>query len=184
MTSVKDATARDAGQRIEGLLDQLRGDPRAATLAEDLVRCLMDFYGAGLARIAELVDASTLRELAGDPLVESLLLIHDLHPLDADTRVQRALDRVRPYLGSHAGGVEYLGIDDEGVVRLRLEGTCHGCPSSTVTVRQAIEQAVRDAVPDAAGIDVEGVAAPAPLLQIGRRDVLECPTELVTADAR
>jgi Fe-S cluster biogenesis protein NfuA len=150
-------------ERVAHLLDQLGGDPRA----EELVRCLVDLYGAGLSRIAELVGPQTLRGLADDPLVASLLLVHDLHPLDADTRVQRALDRVRPYLGSHAGGVEYLGIDSGGVVRLRLQGTCHGCPSSTVTVRQAIEQAVRDAVPEATGIDVEGVTAVQPLLQIG-----------------
>ena len=54
--------------------------------------------------------ATAVRDrLLADPLVESLLLLHDLHPLDVDTRIQRALDRVRPYLGSHAGGVEYLG---------------------------------------------------------------------------
>ena len=76
--------------------------------------------------------------LTADPLVEGLLLLHGLHPLDADARIQRALDQVRPYLGSHAGGVQYLGVTD-GVARLRLEGSCHGCPSSTVTVRLAIE---------------------------------------------
>ena len=51
-----------------------------------------------------------LDRLVADPLVESLLLLHGLHPLDVDTRIQRALDNVRPYLGSHAGGVEYLGV--------------------------------------------------------------------------
>ena len=59
-----------------------------------------------------------LAPLADDPLVESLLLLHGLHPLDVDARIQRALDRVRPYLGSHAGGVEYLGVAD-GVARLQ-----------------------------------------------------------------
>ena len=112
-----------------------------------------------------------LDRLTDDPLVESLLLLHDLHPLDVDARIQRALDRVRPYLGSHAGGVEYLGVSD-GVARLRLEGSCHGCPSSTVTVQLAIEGAVQDAAPEVAEVVVEGMTAPpaAPtLLQIGRR---------------
>ena len=85
--------------------------------------------------------------LTADPLVEGLLLLHGLHPLDVDTRIQRALDQVRPYLGSHAGGVQYLGVTD-GIARLRLEGSCHGCPSSTVTVRLAIEGAVQDAAPE------------------------------------
>ena len=153
--------ARLAGERVESLLAQLRGDPRAAGVAEDLVRCLVDFYGAGLARVAELVGPAVLSELARDPLVESLLLIHDLHPLDPDARVRQALDRIP------AAGVEYLGIDADGVVRLRLQGS--SCRSSTGAVRQAVERAIQDAVPEATSIDVESVAAPPPLLQIGRR---------------
>jgi Fe-S cluster biogenesis protein NfuA len=178
-------SARVAGERVEKLLAELRegSDPRAAAVAEDLVRCLVELYGAGLARIVDLVGADAVATLAADPLVESLLLIHDLHPLDADTRIQRALDRVRPYLGSHAGGVDYLGIDDAGVVHLRLEGSCHGCPSSTVTVQLAIEAAIQEAAPETTGIDVQGVAAEPsqpPLLQIGRRPsgYTECPTGL------
>jgi Fe-S cluster biogenesis protein NfuA/nitrite reductase/ring-hydroxylating ferredoxin subunit len=89
-----------------------------------------------------------------------------------DARIQRALDQVRPYLGSHAGGVEYVGVTD-GVAHLRLEGSCHGCPSSTVTVRLAIEDAVKDAAPEVTEVAVEGMTDPAPpspaLLQIGRR---------------
>jgi Fe-S cluster biogenesis protein NfuA/nitrite reductase/ring-hydroxylating ferredoxin subunit len=97
-------------------------------------------------------------------------LLHGLHPLDVDARIQRALDRVRPYLGSHAGGVEYLGVRD-GVARLRLEGSCHGCPSSTVTVQLAITGAVQDAAPEVSDVVVEGMTAPPEpgLLQIGRR---------------
>jgi Fe-S cluster biogenesis protein NfuA/nitrite reductase/ring-hydroxylating ferredoxin subunit len=133
-------------------------------------------YGDGLAAIVAALAAAgepgraILGELAADPRVEGLLLVHGLHPLDADTRIQRALDRVRPYLGSHAGGVRYLGVTD-GVARLRLEGTCHGCPSSTVTVRLAIEGAVADAAPEVTEVVVEGMAAPPapPLLQIGPR---------------
>jgi Fe-S cluster biogenesis protein NfuA/nitrite reductase/ring-hydroxylating ferredoxin subunit len=176
--------ARVAGERVETLLDQLRAgsDPRVTAAAEDLVRCLVDLYGAGLERIVEIVGDERAHDLADDPLVESLLLVHDLHPLDADTRIQRALDRVRPYLGSHAGGVDYRGIDDGGVVHLRLEGSCNGCPSSTVTVRLAIEAAIQEAAPETTGIDVEGVTAepPPPLLRISRRPgMAEQP---VTAD--
>jgi len=169
---------RDVGERVEELLGALRAgsDPGAATAAEELVRLLVGLYGDGLSRIVTALrdegspGAAILDRLADDPLVESLLMLHDLHPLDVDARVQRALDRVRPYLGSHAGGVEYLGVRD-GVARLRLEGSCHGCPSSTVTVRLAIEGAVRDAAPEVTEVVVEGVTEPpAPrLLQIGRR---------------
>jgi len=169
---------RQAGERIEELLGVLRsssGDAGAA--AEELVRLLLGLYGDGLGHIMDALAAEgepgrAVRDrLLADPLVESLLLLHDLHPLDLDTRIQRALDRVRPYLGSHAGGVQYLGVGPDGVARLRLEGSCHGCPSSTVTVRLAIQGAVEDAAPEVTEVVVEGMTDPPepPLLQIGRR---------------
>jgi Fe-S cluster biogenesis protein NfuA/nitrite reductase/ring-hydroxylating ferredoxin subunit len=165
------------GERIEELLASLRarGGAAAAT-AEELVRLLVGMYGDGLAAImAALAEEgepgrAVMDRLAADPLVEGLLLLHGLHPLDTDARIQRALDQVRPYLGSHAGGVQYLGVSD-GVARLRLEGSCHGCPSSTVTVRLAIEGAVQDAAPEVTEVVVEGMTAPPEpkLLQIGPR---------------
>ena len=150
------------------------GDP--AQIADQLVRLLVGLYGEGLAHIAAILadhgQAGTdiMTALTEDPLVENLLLLHDLHPLDVDARIQRALDEVRPYLGSHAGGVEYLGVFD-GVAKLRLQGSCDGCPSSTVTVQLAIEGAVLNAAPEVSEVVVEGMTkAPEPaLLQIGRR---------------
>src|SRR5262249_8168482 len=124
-------------------------------------------YGDGLARVTAILAAhgeagdGMLAALTEDPLVASLLVLHDLHPLSTDERISRALDQVRPYLGSHAGGVQYLGVRD-GVARLRLEGSCHGCPSSTVTVRLAIETAVRDAAPEVTEVEVEGMTEPPP----------------------
>src|SRR4029077_17108079 len=137
---------------------------------------LVGMYGDGLAAIvAALADEgepgrAIMDRLVAAPLGEGLLLLHGLHPLDVDARIQRALDQVRPYLGSHAGGVQYLGVSD-GVARLRLEGSCHGCPSSTVTARLAIEGAVQDAAPEVTEVVVEGMTAPPEpkLLQIGPR---------------
>ena len=169
---------QQVGDQIEELLAGLAASGQGAA-AEELVRLLVGLYGDGLARIAGTLSdegaagAAMLGRLAEDPLVESLFLLHGLHPLDVDTRIQRALDRVRPYLGSHAGGVQYVGVTD-GVALLRLEGNCDGCPSSTVTVKLAIEGAVQDAAPEVSEIVVEGVteppAPPGPvLLQIGSR---------------
>jgi Fe-S cluster biogenesis protein NfuA len=62
---------------------------------------------------------------------------------------------VKPYLHSHGGNVELLGIE-EGVVRLRLHGSCHGCPSSSATLKNTIEEAIMEKAPDVAGIRVEG----------------------------
>jgi Fe-S cluster biogenesis protein NfuA/nitrite reductase/ring-hydroxylating ferredoxin subunit len=171
-------TVEKVGARVEELLDSLKsgGFGPAAVAAEELVSLLVGLYGDGLARIMTVLDehgaegADMIAVLSDDPFVESLLLLHGLHPLDVDARIQRALDRVRPYLGSHAGGVEYLGVTD-GIARLRLEGSCHGCPSSTVTVQLAITGAVQDAAPEVTEVVVEGMTAPPEpkLLQIGRR---------------
>lgn len=164
--------ARTVGERIEELLGGLQEGRDKAT-AEELVRLLVEMYGEGLERVVALLrerDPALVDQLAADTVVEGLLLLHELHPLDVDARVQRALDRVRPYLGSHAGGVEYLGIDSEGVAQLRLQGSCDGCPSSALTVKMAIEGAIQDAAPELTGVEVEGVAAPkesAKLLQVG-----------------
>jgi Fe-S cluster biogenesis protein NfuA/nitrite reductase/ring-hydroxylating ferredoxin subunit len=116
------------------------------------------------------------RALGADELVSHLLLLHGLHPLPLEARVVAALDEVRPYLESHGGGVDLLGIDD-GVVRLALQGSCHGCASSTVTLKLAIEDAIHKAAPDVERIEAEGAAAPAPppLLQLQVSDALRAP---------
>ena len=142
------------GERIEQLLGEFDGAD--AELAEDLVHTLLEFYGAGLARIVEVVDRPLLDRLAEDDHIRGLLVLHDLHPKSTHERVTEALDKVRPYLGSHAGDVEFVGIDD-GVLRLRLQGTCDGCPSSTVTAKYAIERVVREAAPEISDVVVEGV---------------------------
>ena len=153
---------RAAGDRIDGLLQELGtvADPRVRANAEELVRLLMELYGSALARILEIVDDTgpaieIYDRLAADDLVASLLVLHGLHPLNVETRITHALDRVRPYLGSHGGDVKLLGVTD-GVVRLRLEGSCHGCPSSTATMKLAIEKAIAEAAPEMARIEVEG----------------------------
>ena len=100
------------------------------------------------------------RTLADDEVVGNLLVLHDLHPDDVDTRVQAALERVRPYLGSHAGGVSLSGVDEQGVVHLQLEGSCDGCPSSALTVQSAIEDAILLAAPDVVAVEAEGMVEP------------------------
>jgi Fe-S cluster biogenesis protein NfuA len=168
--SSQDAEA--AGERVEALLAELRSQagPQVAATAEELVSCLVELYGAGLTRITEILGEERpelIDKLVADPLVESLLLVHDLHPLDTSTRVRRAVEEVLPQLGSHAGEVEYLGLDEAGVLRLRLAQ--RGC--SVETVRDLISKAVAAAAPEAAAVGIELVEPDEelPLLQITRR---------------
>jgi Fe-S cluster biogenesis protein NfuA len=155
---------RDVGERIETLLDELTArDPAVGRATEELVRLLAEMYGAGWEHAVTVLHeagpdgTAMLDRLAADDLVSALLALHGLHPRSVEERVNRALDEVRPYLGSHAGGVTLVGVDGDGVVRLRLEGSCDGCPSSLQTVRTAVEGAVADAAPEVTGVEVEGV---------------------------
>lgn len=170
--------ARRVGERVAALLTEIgnHADPRTTERAEDLVSSLMQFYGAGIRRMMELADETGVLEpqlldrFTGDELINGILVIHDLHPLDLATRVQEALDGVRPYLGSHGGDVEIVGIEGD-VVRLRMEGSCSSCPSSTVTLNFAIEKAILAAAPEISRIEAEEVqpATQGTLIQLEAR---------------
>jgi Fe-S cluster biogenesis protein NfuA len=154
-------------ERVEALSERVDAldDARARALAQELVGAVMEMYGDGLARIVRLLDgagdagAAIRDELVEDGSVASLLLIHDLYPVDLETRVGEALDTVRPYMESHGGNVELLALDD-GVAHLRLQGSCSGCAASQATLELAIKQALDEHAPDLAGLEVEGVAEP------------------------
>jgi Fe-S cluster biogenesis protein NfuA/nitrite reductase/ring-hydroxylating ferredoxin subunit len=169
-----------AGERIEALLHASSVNGVAAReRAEDLLRAVTSLYGEGLARVVQILDAASFLDaplwdaLVADEVVAGLLLVHGLHPYDVRTRVEKALESVRPYLGTHGGDVELLEVNDEGVVRLRLLGSCDGCPSSSVTLELAVESAVEAAAPEVTSIQVTsgtkakaGGAPVAPLIPI------------------
>jgi Fe-S cluster biogenesis protein NfuA len=148
---------------IEELIKALdsRPDSPASTQARELVQTLLEIHGAGFEQSLEIIHDSPggqelIDRLAENPLVSNLLILHNLHPLDLETRVRRALDSVKPRLGLHGGDVQLLGVTSDGVVTLRLEGNCHGCPSSRVTLKSSIEEAIYVAAPDVIAIAVEG----------------------------
>lgn len=182
-----------AGERIEALLDVARASPdaRASERAEELVRLLTELYGSGLARVVELVREvapDAVGHLLADELVSSLMLVHDLHPEDLATRVEGALETVRPLLAGHGGDVELLDVDpDAAAVHLRLLGSCDGCPSSASTLQHAVEEAIIAAAPEIAIIDVDEATpaaepGPGPVpITLGTKAVYEsCPAEPVT----
>ncbi|MEV5013177.1 hypothetical protein ACIGW1_03380 [Streptomyces sp. NPDC053780] len=164
--------AERAGRRVEEILDRLAasGDRTACEAADELVRVLMEFYGAGLARTVELLgrepggpSAGALDALLADDLVASLLVLHGLHPHDAATRIARALEGLpQP--------VENTGFDPAtGELRLRpaASGGC-GCGGA----RDAVEETARDALaclaPEVTKVVLEDDTAGEPvLLQIG-----------------
>src|SRR6201993_3947247 len=154
---------RTAGDRIQTLLDaSASGGAVARQRAEQLVREVTDLYGAGLERMMRLAVSANpelAETFADDKLVASLLLVHNLHPHSVQRRVSDALDSVRPYLGSHGGDVHLMEVTDDGVVRLQFAGSCKSCPSSSVTLELAVEDAVRAAAPEIESIEVVAAEA-------------------------
>jgi Fe-S cluster biogenesis protein NfuA len=69
--------------------------------------------------------------------------------MDTIDRIEKTLDTLRPYIASHRGHVEVVDFDEsEGLLLLRLGGTCHGCAASTITLKQGIETRLREMVPE------------------------------------
>lgn len=157
-----DREARELVARVEHLLDDVEAipDPAPREAATEMAGALLDLYGEGIARLAARVPDPA--SLADDELVSHLLLLHGMHPVPVEDRVRAALEEVRPYLDSHGGGVELVEVAS-GTVRLRMRGSCSGCPSSAVTLKLAIEDAIRKHAPDVDEIEAQD-AAPEPAL--------------------
>ncbi len=165
--------ANRQGKRIQELVDRIEAvaDPESRALMQECLQSLLALYGDGLARILQLTknagaEGTKVRDaLVHDKLVRGLLLIHGLHPVSLEARLRGALDKIRPYLQSHGGNVELIELRDD-VARLRLQGTCKSCPSSSMTLELAVRQVIEEACPDLVGFEVEGVnpqpEAPAP----------------------
>ena len=148
-------------QELLGSLDEI-ADPVAQHRVQELIGTVLELYGAGLERILGILrdagePALPIRDaLLDDGIVASLMLIHGLYPVPLEERVVQALDGIRPFLASHGGNVELVSVED-GVARLRLEGSCNGCPSSAATLEHALKEAIDEAAPDLLALEVEGV---------------------------
>jgi Fe-S cluster biogenesis protein NfuA len=157
-------TIPNSFERIELLIREIddSGDPATQARLQEIVQAMLDYHGAAITRLVEAIRQTkgpdVMQNLASDELISSLLLLYDLHPVDLQTRIEQALDKVRPYLQSHGGEVEVLSTDG-GIVRLRMKGSCHGCPSSALTMQTTIEQAIYAAAPDIAELEVEGIVS-------------------------
>jgi Fe-S cluster biogenesis protein NfuA len=160
-TMAQDIAFQKRIQRIGEVVEQLESvaDPNSRAMAKELLESLMALHGAALERILELASEvgeagqTIIAKCGRDELVSSVLLLYGLHPLDLHSRVTRALERLRPYLESHAANAELASVGATGGVRVRLHLKSNGCGSSTV--KPTVEAALQDAAPDAATITVE-----------------------------
>lgn len=153
---------RDRTKRIEEIIEEINHfpNPAAKVLMQECLESLLSLYGEGLGKIVAVLNGDgadgqrLLARMLEDSLVRGLFLIHDLHPSDLETRLKEALEKVRPYMQSHGGNVEIIGLDGD-FARLRLLGACKTCPSSRMTLELAVRKAVEESCPDLAGFEVE-----------------------------
>ncbi|MDP9378250.1 MAG: NifU family protein [Actinomycetota bacterium] len=155
------ATLNEVLERLNALLAEVE---RLDTPVRDTVLELLDgldaLHRTALERLPEALGSEGVQRLrAADPGLAWLL---DAYGVDGDplTAADRALDEVRPYIHSHGGEVQLLGVAD-GVVRVRLAGACSGCSASAVTLKEGVESALRAGLPAFRGLEVEPDIAPA-----------------------
>lgn len=137
----------------------------AKTAGRELVQLLMDVHGAGLERMMEVVSASgstapeVIHKLGQDPVVGGLLLLYSLHPEDLETRVRKAVERLRPHLRKLACSVELEAIH-EGAVQVRLTSSGHSCGTTSQDLRSIVEDGVYEFAPDVASLKILGLEEP------------------------
>ena len=152
-------------ERIQELVEQIEEfpNPNMRSLLAECMEAVLTLHGTGLERIFEIIEetdqatADVRKNLLGDNFIKGMLLIHGLHPDDLEARLHKALDKVKPYMDSHGGSVQVISLED-GVAKLKLEGSCDGCPSSASTLELGIKEAIEEECPDLMGLEVEGLA--------------------------
>ncbi len=156
-------------ERMEGIED---GRTREEVLA--LLEGIDVLHRQALGRLLELVTnlggSGLIERVSQDPVVRTLLEMYDLPEADERTQVERALEGVYPYFKSHGGKLEVLGAE-EGRVRVRLSGSCEGCPGTATTLKRVVEEALREGFP---GFEELVAEEPPPLapekpIQLGRK---------------
>jgi len=68
--------------------------------------------------------------------------------MDLTTKVNQALEKIRPYLKSDGGDIHLVEITEDNIVKVKLTGACHGCPYSMMTLKAGVEKAVINEVPE------------------------------------
>ena len=150
-------------QRIGGLVQEIESiaDPAVRAATKNLVQSLMDLHGVALEKALDIIaeagepGMNTIDRLGRDPLVSSVLILYGLHPEDLESRVVKAVDRIRPQLRKQGCEVELLSVND-GAIRLHVETGSHICGSTAKTVQAMLEEAMYDAAPDLSSLVIEG----------------------------
>lgn len=147
-------------QRVGGLVDELEAVPDDELRGQvfELLDLLESYHREGVTRLAMSIPPDVLEAAHEDPFVAHLLesYLGEAEDVDdPDQLVDEALEQIRPYVHSHGGEMELVGVDG-GTVTLRLLGACDGCPSSSATLTQGVEAILRERWPGFRRLEVEG----------------------------
>ncbi len=159
-------------RRIEELARRLEqhSDPEIAATANELLDWIDAFHVQGLGTLVEMIrewrGEIFLDNAASHPVAGLLLAAYGLGTQtdegSAERAVQAALAEVHPYLASHGGDMEAISVRD-GVVLLKLHGSCDGCTGAAVTLAERVEVAMRTHWTDFRRVETEdATAAPHP----------------------
>ena len=69
-----------------------------------------------------------------------------------EEQVREAIDKIRPLLQRDGGDIELISVE-EGIVKVRLQGACAGCPMSQMTLKSVVEKAIKEAVPEVKSVE-------------------------------
>lgn len=146
-------------RQIDGLVCALEAstDPAAAT-ARELAQAIVELHGTGLARIFGVLGQAgepgrkILETLVEDDLVRSLLTLHELHPVELETRVRMALDEVLPLVRGYGRELTVLSIEARSI-RLRLDGPDEPRSAAALTIRTTVEEAILRTAPEITAVE-------------------------------
>ncbi len=146
-------------QQVDGAIAEVQSlapDVRAKAMA--LKSTIEAFHKVGLTHIVKKLKddpagKQLLFDLLDEPAVYALFTMHGLVRADPKTRVMRVLEMVRPYIQSHGGDVTLVDLQDK-TVYVRLSGNCNGCSMSSATLRNIVEESLREHVPEVERVEV------------------------------
>ncbi len=133
-------------------------DAEGQSKALKLKSAVEDFHKFGLTKIVQRLKGDPrgkelLFELVDEPSVYALFAMHGIIRADLSTRVSRVIDMVRPYMQSHGGDVELVEVNGDTAF-VKLHGACNGCSMSAVTLRNGVEEALKENVPEITNVEV------------------------------
>ena len=158
-SNLGDDNLEQLAERVDQAIAETQGlEPASRGKAMALKSAIEEFHKVGLTQIVKKLKndprgKELLFELVDEPTVYALFAMHGLVRADLRTQVSRVIEMVRPYMQSHGGDVSLVDVRGKTVF-VRLSGNCNGCSMSSVTLRNTVEESLREHVPEVEGVEV------------------------------